>query len=109
MAPVRWLNIAMVLADPIVLSTFSSLARHGYRMSVHCWQCERWVGIDLAALPLELSCDGRRFRCRFGERCGPTISKPLQISDWEAMQCARSGGPFLGQLAQTEIISAYER
>ena len=34
-------------AGTIVLSTFGSLARHGYDMSVHFQQ---WVTIDLAAL-----------------------------------------------------------
>jgi hypothetical protein len=62
-------QFAMPADGPIVLSTFASLARHDYRMDVHCWRCERWVTIDLAALPSEVSYVGRRFRCRCGERC----------------------------------------
>ena len=45
----------MTAEQPIVLSTFGSLVRHGYRMGVHCWRCERGVTIDAAAFPPELS------------------------------------------------------
>jgi len=65
---------------PIILSTFGSLVRHGYRMDVHCWRCERWVALDLTAFPTELSYIGRRFRCSCGERRYLTISKPLRES-----------------------------
>jgi len=68
----------MTADAPIVLSTFGSLARHGYEMSVHCWRCQRWVEIDLAAFPSEMPYIGRRFRCACGERCRPSISKPLR-------------------------------
>jgi len=77
-ARVWWLNPTIAAEAPIILSTFGSLARHGYRMDVSCWRCERSVTIDLAAFPADLSYIGRRFRCPCGERCWPTISKPLQ-------------------------------
>jgi len=64
--------------QPIILSTFGSLVRHGYRMDVHCWRCERSVTIDLTAFAPEQSYIGRRFRCSCGERCCPTISMPLR-------------------------------
>jgi hypothetical protein len=67
----------MTAEAPIIIATFGSLVRHGYRMDVHCWRCERSVTIDAAAFPAELSYIGRRFRCSCGERCCPTISKPL--------------------------------
>jgi len=72
------LDPIMTPEQPIVLSTFASLTRYGYEMSVHCRRCERWVTIGLAAFPPELSCVGRRFRCSCGERCRLTISKPLR-------------------------------
>jgi len=65
----------MTADGPIVLSTFGSLARHGYRMDVHCWQRQRWAEVDLAAFPPEMPYVGRWFRCRCGGRCRPTISK----------------------------------
>jgi hypothetical protein len=43
----------------IFLSTFASLARHGYRMDVHRWRCQRWAEIDLAAFPPEMPYVGR--------------------------------------------------
>jgi hypothetical protein len=60
---------------PIILETFGSLARHGYRMDVHCWRCGRSVAIDLSAFPQDMSYIGRQFRCRCGEQCRPTISR----------------------------------
>ena len=79
-----WLNRTMALETPIVIATFGSLVRHGYRMEVHCWRCERSVTIDAAVFLAELSQAGRRFRCSCGERSCPTISKPLaaQESTW---------------------------
>ena len=68
----------MTPEQPIVLSTFGSLVRYGYRMDVHCWRCERSVTIDAAAFPPQLSYFRRRFRCSRGERFWPTISKPLR-------------------------------
>ena len=66
---------AKMIERPIVLSTFGSLLRNGYEMSVSCWRCERRVSIDLAAFSPEASYIGRRFRCTgCGERCTPTIS-----------------------------------
>jgi len=44
----------MAPETPIVIATFGSPIRHGYRMDVHCWRCERWVTIDAAVLPAEL-------------------------------------------------------
>ena len=74
----QWLNPSMAPKAPIVLSTFGSLVRHGYRIDVHCWRCQRWAQIDAASFPPELSYIGRRFRCSCGERCSPTISMPLR-------------------------------
>jgi len=56
-------NRAMTADGAIVLSTFSSLARHGYEMGVYCQSCERRVTIDLAAFSPELSHVGRQLRC----------------------------------------------
>ena len=72
----------MTLDAPIVLSTFASLARHACEMSVNCRECERWATIDVAAFPPELSYVGRQFRCSCGERCRPTISKPMPAGHW---------------------------
>jgi len=65
----------MTAEQPIILSTFGSLVRHGYRMGVHCWRCERCVTINTAALAPDLAYVGRRFRCPCGERCCLSISK----------------------------------
>ena len=63
---------------PIILETFGSLPRYSYRMDVSRWRSERSAPIDLAAFPPELSYIGRRFRSACGERCGPSISMPLE-------------------------------
>ena len=67
-----WLNPTMALDPPIIIATFGSPVRYGYRMDVACHRCQRNVTIDAAtAFPPELSYIARRFRCSCGERCGP--------------------------------------
>jgi hypothetical protein len=74
-------NRAMTADGPIFLSTFASLARHGYEMSVHCPRCQRSVEIDLAAFQPEPSYIGRRFRCR-NSRPYPPIHTAAGSCPW---------------------------
>ncbi len=70
-------QLAMAEDRSIVLSTYGSLLRNGYRMDVTRWRCERSVQINLAAFPSDMSYIGRQYSCRCEERCWPSISMPL--------------------------------
>jgi hypothetical protein len=74
---------------PIVLSTFASLASHGYCMDAHCQRCERWTTIDPTAFPPSISpCSGVGDELRQGDG----IARAL-----EAFGCHQRGR-FLGPL-----------
>jgi len=34
----------------IVIQTYSDLRLNGYGLAYHCWRCQRWSDVDLAAI-----------------------------------------------------------
>ena len=50
--------------QPVILSTFADLIRHGYRLCGFCRQCGVHRDIDLSRCPPERSYIGALFKCR---------------------------------------------
>jgi len=80
-------NRPMTADGPIILSTFGSPARYGYRMDVHCWRCQRWIGIDAAAFD-------RPPIAQPVEAIGPASWSELQSPDIESA-CSRGRTPVV--------------
>jgi len=38
------------MVSGIQIATYADLHRHGYSIAYHCWRCQRWSDVDLAAI-----------------------------------------------------------